>query len=97
MNNRPQNNKQEDINMKYYVIERNNNTHIKAEKPIEYYDFFCRHERGNVIGEETFYYDDISQTEAAADFIRKALEAGYEIQTWNGWHERVNIIGIEGR
>lgn len=83
--------------MKYYVIERDNITHIKAEKPIEYYDFFCRHERGNVTGEEVFDYEDISQTEAAADFIRKALEAGYEIQTWNGLHERVNIIGIEGR
>lgn len=83
--------------MTYYVIERNNTTHAKTEKPMIYYDFFVRHEKGNPTGEAVFDYEDISQTEAAADFIRKALEAGYEIQTWNGWHERVNIIGIEGR
>lgn len=83
--------------MKYYVIERNNTTHAKIEKPIENYDFFAKHEHGNPTGEELFDYESIEQTKQAIDFIRKALDAGYEVQSWNNWHERVNIIGIEGR
>lgn len=59
--------------MKYYVIERDNITHIKTEKPIEYYDFFCRHERGNVTGEEVFDYEDIAKPKQQPTLSAKHL------------------------
>lgn len=77
----------------YYAIELNPITHCKTEKPLEYYDFFCRHEKGNVTGEELIDYDG-GNTEKAVAFIEDALNNGYEIQTWNSWKERVRIIKV---
>ncbi len=80
----------------YYVIEFDPRTHIKTERPIESYDFFCRHEKGNVTGEELFDYNR-SNTEEAVAFVKRALDSGYEIQTWNSWRERVRIVGVRER
>lgn len=78
----------------YYVIELNPITHRKTEKPLEYYDFFCRHEKGNVTGEELIDYDDVRDSDKVVAFIEDALNNGYEIQSWNSWRERVRILGV---
>ena len=78
----------------YYVIELNPITHRKTEKPLEYYDFFCRHEKGNVTGEELIDYDDVRDSDKVVAFIEDALNNGYDIQSWNSWKERVYILGV---
>lgn len=77
----------------YYVIEFDTITRIKTEKPLEHYDFFCRHEKGNVTGEELIDYDGRDPEKAVA-FIEDALNNGYDIQSWNSWKERVYILGV---
>ncbi len=77
----------------YYAIEFDPSTHLKTERPLEYYDFFCRHEKGNVTGEELIDYDGRDPEKVVA-FIENALDNGYEIQSWNSWKERVRILGV---
>ncbi len=77
----------------YYAIEFDPFTRRKTERPLEYYDFFCRHEKGNVTGEELIDYDGRDPEKVVA-FIEDALDNGYEIQSWNSWKERVRILGV---
>lgn len=71
----------------------NPTSHSYNEYPIRYFDFFAKHQKGNPTGIGIVQYDS-RRLPQIVKYIENSLKEGYEIQTWNEYYERVNIVEV---